>query len=196
MMQNTTSPASALAAVEATANATTARTATSPFWVATGCQPRARAATAARAEQAAWTSPWELPNAAEAGWENLPLRQDAARASERAAQASLLRCIFGNPFRPVSINPAWQTPTVRSLAQAAYDNRILPAGTLSPVGIDRRATSHMSAWTAQVVENGLVRTTGLFQRVGQDRQANAVHLALGHDPLLVGSPRQRDSLGR
>jgi hypothetical protein len=42
----------------------------------------------------------------------------------------LLRDLFGNPFRPVAINPAWQTPTVVSLAQAAYDERHLPAGTL------------------------------------------------------------------
>jgi len=30
----------------------------------------------------------------------------------------------------VSIAPAWLTPTVLSLAQAAYDNRIIPAGML------------------------------------------------------------------
>ena len=49
-----------------------------------------------------------------------------------AAQSALLRCIFGNPFRPVSFNPDWQTPTVRGLATAAYDERILPSGTLDP----------------------------------------------------------------
>jgi len=41
-----------------------------------------------------------------------------------------LREMFGNPFRPVSINPTWLTPIVRSLAQATYNNRILPSGTL------------------------------------------------------------------
>jgi hypothetical protein len=95
----------------------------------------AATATAARAEQAAWTSPWELPEAAEADWKKLPsglLRQEAARGGERVAQASLLRDIFGNPFRPVAIHPAWRTPTVVSLAQAAYDERILPTGTLEP----------------------------------------------------------------
>jgi hypothetical protein len=45
---------------------------------------------------------------------------------------SLLRCIFGNPIRPATMNPAWQTPTVVALAHAAYENRILPAGTLEP----------------------------------------------------------------
>jgi hypothetical protein len=48
----------------------------------------------------------------------------------RREKAALLRCLVGNPFRPGTINPAWQRPTVVSLAQAAYDNRTLPAGTL------------------------------------------------------------------
>jgi hypothetical protein len=56
----------------------------------------------------------------------------ATAAIEIHAQTNLLRDIFGNPFRPVSLNPTWQTPTVGSLAHAAYDNRTLPAGTLEP----------------------------------------------------------------
>ena len=43
---------------------------------------------------------------------------------------SLIRDIFGNPFRPASLNPAWQTPTVVALGQAAYDSRTLPGSTL------------------------------------------------------------------
>jgi hypothetical protein len=38
-------------------------------------------------------------------------------------QCSYLRCIFGNPLRPVVANSAWLTPTVTSLAQATYDDR-------------------------------------------------------------------------
>jgi hypothetical protein len=34
-----------------------------------------------------------------------------------------LRDVFGNPFRPVTVNPTWQTATVVSLAQAIYDER-------------------------------------------------------------------------
>jgi hypothetical protein len=33
------------------------------------------------------------------------------------------RDIFGNPFRPVSIDPAWQTAAVVSIAQAIYAQR-------------------------------------------------------------------------
>jgi hypothetical protein len=59
-------------------------------------------------------------------------RGEEVEGGERAAQSRLLRCIFGNPFRPVALAPAWLTPDVVSLAQAAYDNRTLPAGTLEP----------------------------------------------------------------
>src|SRR5262249_31778719 len=38
----------------------------------------------------------------------------------------------GKPIRTPNIGPTWQTATVLALAQAAYDNRILPAGTLEP----------------------------------------------------------------
>jgi hypothetical protein len=42
----------------------------------------------------------------------------------------VLRDIFGNPFHLVTLSPAWLTPQVIALAQAAYDHRELPAGTL------------------------------------------------------------------
>src|SRR5262249_26752047 len=45
----------------------------------------------------------------------------------------LLREILGNPFRPPpAVDPAWRTPAVLQLAQAAYDDRVLPAGMLNP----------------------------------------------------------------
>jgi hypothetical protein len=47
-------------------------------------------------------------------------------------QCRVVRCIFGNPFRPVCIEPAWLTPTVTALATAAYEERILPSGELDP----------------------------------------------------------------
>ncbi len=36
---------------------------------------------------------------------------------------SLILCVLGNPFRPVAVDPAWQSSTVISLAQAIYDDR-------------------------------------------------------------------------
>jgi hypothetical protein len=70
-------------------------------------------------------NPWDAPAevAANAAWD-----------ADRPAQADLLRCLFGRPpFRPAPIDPAWltwQRDTVGRLAQAAYEHRHLPAGTL------------------------------------------------------------------
>jgi hypothetical protein len=52
---------------------------------------------------------------------------------EADRQAALLREVFGNPFASVSINPGWLTPTVTSLANAAYEERSLPSGELDTV---------------------------------------------------------------
>jgi hypothetical protein len=58
------------------------------------------------------------------------------RAAEiHQARLLLLRDILGNPFRPVTLAPAWRTPDVLSLAEAAYEQRTLPAGTLEPEGL-------------------------------------------------------------
>lgn len=45
-------------------------------------------------------------------------------------QCHLTRCLFNNPFHSIVINPAWRTPMVSSLAQAAYQERQLPSSQL------------------------------------------------------------------
>jgi hypothetical protein len=45
-------------------------------------------------------------------------------------QAELIRDLFANPFRTVTLAPANRTPTIVSLARAAYDERQLPSGEL------------------------------------------------------------------
>jgi hypothetical protein len=60
-------------------------------------------------------------------------RTAALRAAEVAADAELLREHFGNPFRPFTLSRdvlSWQDKTIVRLAQAAYDDRSLPSGTL------------------------------------------------------------------
>jgi hypothetical protein len=42
---------------------------------------------------------------------------------EQAHQATLLRCIFGNPFRPIAFIPSWFNSKVVSFAQQMYDSR-------------------------------------------------------------------------
>jgi hypothetical protein len=49
--------------------------------------------------------------------------RDEALAREWAELANLLREIVGNPFRPVTIKPAWRIPAVTALAQSVYDDR-------------------------------------------------------------------------
>jgi hypothetical protein len=55
-----------------------------------------------------------------AGWET-GARNIAARLTNKTR--SLVRCIFGNPFRPVAADPAWLTSTAVGLASAIYAER-------------------------------------------------------------------------
>ena len=67
-------------------------------------------------------------------------RPGPSKEPTHTQRADLLRCIFGNPWRPVKMSvdyfddskgnhthvfedPAWQTPTVVSIAQNIYDSR-------------------------------------------------------------------------
>lgn len=40
-----------------------------------------------------------------------------------AKQAAMLRCVFGNPFRPITLNPSWLTSTVLALANCIYQEK-------------------------------------------------------------------------
>jgi len=40
-----------------------------------------------------------------------------------ASLCHLLRCMFGNPFRPVAFDPSWRTSTVVALAGGVYADR-------------------------------------------------------------------------
>jgi hypothetical protein len=59
----------------------------------------------------------------------LPQARDPLPEEE---QCALFRCVFGNPFRPAAFDPAWRTPTVLALAEAAYQERLMPSGELDP----------------------------------------------------------------
>jgi hypothetical protein len=81
-----------------------------------------------RAGTAAWGAAWAVCGrsvSAVAAW-----AASAAWGCEPGPRADRLRDLFGNPFRPAIVSPAWRTPQVLALAQAAYEHRDLPAGTL------------------------------------------------------------------
>jgi hypothetical protein len=88
---------------------------------------------AGRLAHAALKTAWQAAHdAALAAWQATLLDRERDSGAESVAQCDLLRDVIGNPFRPVSIDAAWQTADVVVLAQAAYEERQLPEGTLDP----------------------------------------------------------------
>jgi hypothetical protein len=47
----------------------------------------------------------------------------ALDAARQLGNPNLLHEFFGNPFRPVTVNPVWLTGNVVSIAQGIYDDR-------------------------------------------------------------------------
>src|SRR5262249_52810933 len=47
----------------------------------------------------------------------------ATGAEGGAAEAALVREVFGNPFRPVAFEPGWRSPDVLRLGRAIYEER-------------------------------------------------------------------------
>jgi hypothetical protein len=63
------------------------------------------------------------------------------REGERAAQADLFRDVAGNPFRPVTADPSWQTSDALLLARGidrerAFDRLPILADALQDAGCD------------------------------------------------------------
>jgi hypothetical protein len=50
-------------------------------------------------------------------------RSPGFREGEFAKKETILRDMFGNPFRPVAFDPAWRTSTAVTIAKGMYDNR-------------------------------------------------------------------------
>jgi hypothetical protein len=62
-------------------------------------------------------------------------------AAEKRIQADLVRCLFGNPFRPITFDPRWRTSTVVGLARSiygenAFDRLPILADALEEAGCD------------------------------------------------------------
>ena len=87
--------------------------------------------------------------------------REAAERDERAGQARLLRDIFGPLlFRDVPTCLAWLTPAVFSLARRAYDDRLLPSGTLDPTHLTELANALAAAGYTDAELLGHLRSPG------------------------------------
>jgi hypothetical protein len=74
-------------------------------------------------DHAAWQTAWHLAGLAVARGPGRPSARAAAAWRERRAVAvGLVRCVFGNPFRPDRPGP-WITPAAVTVARDAYDRR-------------------------------------------------------------------------
>jgi len=49
--------------------------------------------------------------------------RESVRGEGTKSEATLVREIFGNPFRPVSLDSGWLTPTVKQIAESIYNDR-------------------------------------------------------------------------
>lgn len=79
---------------------------------------------------AVWAGDWDLERA------TYCVCRDAHEVMPRAVQATLLRDVFGNPFRASTIDPAWlawHDGVVKGLAQSAYHERDPYSGHLDSV---------------------------------------------------------------
>jgi hypothetical protein len=95
---------------------------------------------------------YPTPKCAESA-RRLTTRAASDGAAERLYQATLLRDLFGNPFhRPISISPVSLGPLVLGLAQAAYENRIMPCGILGVLRLAVLADAlEDTGWTNPVI---------------------------------------------
>jgi hypothetical protein len=91
--------------------------------------------------------------------------EPAAGVSSRRALmtdlAVLLRELLGNPFRTApAVDPAWRDGAVRKLAEAAYEERRLPEGTLEPVRLPLLADALEDAGCTDAELLGHLRSPG------------------------------------
>jgi hypothetical protein len=78
------------------------------------------------ASSAATNVPFSAASASAGTWDE----DEPKFKAEFAAQAALVRDIFGNPFRPLVFDAEWRTSTVVSLANLLYESRDFSAMTI------------------------------------------------------------------
>ena len=76
----------------------------------------------------AWMAPLMITDRRFYGWDSViatmrALEHAGVRVTERDFQCTAVKDIIGNPFRPITFDPAWRTPTVVQLARSLYEER-------------------------------------------------------------------------
>jgi hypothetical protein len=56
-------------------------------------------------------------------WHSPEAVRNDVKIEVQRVQSHMIRCIFGNPFRPVVVDPAWLTSDVISVAETIYNER-------------------------------------------------------------------------
>jgi len=64
-----------------------------------------------------------VPFSAASACAGTPYEHEPLFQAEFVAHAALIRDIFGNPFRPITLDPSWLTSTVLALATGIYAER-------------------------------------------------------------------------
>ena len=77
-----------------------------------------------------------------------------------AEVTALLRDVFGNPLRPVTVDPSWVNDTVTSLAEAAYQERVMPEGALDGTRLALLADALEDAGCTEATILGHLRAPG------------------------------------
>jgi hypothetical protein len=72
-------------------------------------------------------APWMMATSASGEVRSFVQAVGDSEPQERARQCGLVREIFGNPFRPVAVNPNWLTSSVVGLALGIHEGRAFDA---------------------------------------------------------------------
>jgi hypothetical protein len=102
---------------------------------------------AARAAGGFWNAAWTAAETAG------PAEAAARRAVQAAAHADLFREIFGNPFRPLQVDPSWlrwNNGCLPTIARSIYEERRFGDLTFSAMPSSTQAARMRSSWRIAV----------------------------------------------
>lgn len=94
----------------------------------------------------------------------------AGRAAEHEVQIGLIRCIFGNPFRPVTIDPAWLSPRVVALAWTIDEERAFERMPELADAHEEAGCHDLTSWATDARRATLTRLLG--DRCGPGKAVN------------------------